>query len=72
LGDLIRVYIVTFGQLSLEFRRVIPAGSSAHIFSPHDWAYHASIEQKTHLTGCSDFQDHLYLQTGRINIFEKV
>ncbi len=32
-----------------EFWWVIPVRSSAHLFSPLYWAYHAPIEQKIHL-----------------------
>jgi len=30
---------------------VIPAGSSCHLYSPSDWAYHAKVRLRIHLNG---------------------
>jgi len=44
---------------------MISAGSPIHVFSPRYGAYHASIEQKIHLTGCADLWDHLSVRTAQ-------
>ncbi|MBT5715618.1 MAG: hypothetical protein HOI70_01760 [Opitutae bacterium] len=30
---------------------MIPAGSSCHLYSPSDWAYHAKVRLRIHLNG---------------------